>query len=269
VRCLTRQGAPFTAWSGKGGPNAVELADPDRVSHAFRAAAPDVVLHAAALARVGDCFRDPARAQRINTGGTALLAELCAAAKARIVFVSTDMVFDGEHAPYREDDAAAPLSVYGRSKAAAERFALAHPGNAAVRLSLLFGPSRTGRPSFFDEQAAALRQGRSIALFEDEWRTPIDLETAAHALTELALSDAAGMFHIGGPERLSRLEMGRALAEALGVSPDLVRPNRRADAPAGEPRPRDVSLDSSRWRTAFPAAPWRGCGEALRAILED
>jgi dTDP-4-dehydrorhamnose reductase len=65
---------------------------------------------------------------------------------------------------------------------------------------------------------------------------------------------------------MSRFEMGRRLAVALGADPGLVVPNRQADFPAPEPRPRDVSLDSSRWRTGFPTHPWPGWEEALAEL---
>jgi dTDP-4-dehydrorhamnose reductase len=270
VAHLRGQGVPLIAWSGTrsgDGLRPVDLRDADEVSAAFRDAAAGVVLHAAALARIGDCHRDPEKARQINTGGTALLAELCLERRARLVLVSTDLVFDGETAPYREADPPAPLSVYGSSKADAERVALAEPGNAVARVSLLFGPSLGSRPSFFDEQVVALRQGRAVHLFADEWRTPLDLATAALALTELALSNVEGICHIGGPQRLSRWEMGYELAKALGTEPSLVRPNQRMDVPAPEPRPRDTSLDSSRWRREFPGLPWPDCAEALRAMF--
>jgi dTDP-4-dehydrorhamnose reductase len=268
IRRLTQHGHPLVAWNGPRA-SGVDLLDHAAVTIAFRAAAPDIVIHTAALARIADCYRHPERARRINTAGTGLLADLCADVKARLVHVSTDLVFDGEHAPYRETDPPTPLSFYGQTKAAAEPAVLAHPGNAVVRVALLFGPSRQAMPSFFDEQFRALREGREITLFEDEWRTPIDLAMAAHALEELALSDAEGIFHVGGRERLSRLEMGRELAKALGVSLDLVRPSRREAVPAPEPRPRDTSLDSSRWRAAFGQIPWPTYAEALRGLLAE
>jgi dTDP-4-dehydrorhamnose reductase len=266
VRRLVEQGQPHVAWSGPRSATGVDLGDPSAVSASLRAASPAVVIHAAAMARLSDCHRDHERAQRINTAGTALLADLCAAGKARLVYVSTDLVFDGEHAPYRETDPPAPLSIYGQTKAAAEQAVLAHPGNTVVRVSLLFGPS-PGAPSFFDEQVRCLREGKEITLFEDEWRTPIDLPTAAHALVELALSDEDGLFHVGGPQRLSRLEMGRALARVYGYDSSLVRPIRRGSFPALEPRPRDTSLDSSRWRKAFPWIHWSNHDEALRRFV--
>jgi dTDP-4-dehydrorhamnose reductase len=179
------------------------------------------------------------------------------------VLVSTDLVFDGEHAPYREEDTPAPLSVYGKTKVTAEEAVRSLPRGVVARLSLLYGPSLSGRPSFFDEQAAALRAGRPVTLFDNEWRTPLDLATAARALTALAASDVTGIVHIGGPQRLSRLEMGRQLAKFLGVErPNLVVVSRN-DHPAAEPRPRDTSLDSSRWRGLFPSLPWPAWEEAL------
>src|SRR5262245_9991009 len=194
LRQLRDDGLAVTAWSGTrtgevfGTPlRTVDLGDPDAVAAACRAARPGVVLHAAAMARLPDCHRDPDRARRVNTNATAVLAELAAQAGARLLLVSTDLIFDGERGWYREEDAPAPLSVYGRTKAAAEESALAAPGGAVVRMSLLFGPSLTSRP-FFDEQVTALRAGRPLTLFADEWRTPLALTTAARALVALARS---------------------------------------------------------------------------------
>jgi dTDP-4-dehydrorhamnose reductase len=224
------------------------------------------VLHAAAQASVAECFRRPDQARRINAEGSALLAELADRAGARFVQVSTDLVFDGERGGYREEDEPSPLSVYGRTKVEAERAVLAFPRTAVVRVSLLFGPSVVGRPSFFDEQIAALREQRPCQLFEDEWRTPLSLITAARALLAVAHSDYAGVLHLGGPERMSRLEMGWRLAEFLGCKPSVLLPAPR-NVGSVEPRPRDTSLDSSRWRQQFPDQPWPTWEEALGEML--
>jgi dTDP-4-dehydrorhamnose reductase len=271
LRHLSGSEKSVTAWSGSrtgelfgATLQPVDLAKPDALADAFRRVHSEIVLHSAALARVADCHRDPERAHAVNARATALLAELCAGAGARLVLVSTDLVFDGEQAPYCETDPPAPLSVYGASKRAAEQAVLAWPRQAVARISLLFGPSLNGRPSFFDEQTAALRAGRPVTLFADEWRTPLDLDTAARALVALARSDFAGLLHLGGPQRLSRLEMGQHLADFLGADPGMIVAARRADLPAAEPRPRDVSLDSSRWRALFPDLPWPTFAAALR-----
>jgi dTDP-4-dehydrorhamnose reductase len=244
----------------------VDLADADGVTRAFREDRPDVVIHTAAISSVAECHREPERARRINTRASALLAALAEEAGTRLVHVSTDMVFDGERGWYDEQDSPSPLSVYGQSKAEAEQAVLAHRRCAVARVSLLFGPTLTGRGSFFDHLVQALVSGRSVTCFEDEWRTPLSLSAAAAALVTLAGSDCEGLLHIGGPLRLSRLEMGIRLAEYLKVDLSLVVPGKRAQASAPERRPRDLSLKSSKWRGLFPVQLWPTIEEALAAM---
>src|SRR5881394_3672715 len=116
VRAAQDAGRALTAWSGTTGGDLfgmpvrpVELTDVAAVRAAFTAARPDVVLHAAAMANVAHCHARPDEARRVNVGATRTLVDLCAAAGARLVQVSTDLVFDGEAAPYREEDAPQPL----------------------------------------------------------------------------------------------------------------------------------------------------------------
>jgi dTDP-4-dehydrorhamnose reductase len=270
---LTTQAIETIAWSGSRRGSLfgielrpVDLADADAVAAAFRAAQPDAVIHNAALARIADCFRDPERARRINRDATAHLAQLADETHARLFHVSTDLVFDGERGSYQEDDPPSPLSVYARSKADAEPAVLASPRGLVVRASLFFGPSVVGRPSFFDEQITALLSGKPIALFTDEWRTPLSLSTAAAALVEIAKSDLTGVLHLGGPDRLSRADMACKLAAFLGVSSSMIQSVSRNAVPTGEPRPRDTSLNSSRWRTLFPHSPWPTFDAALSGM---
>jgi dTDP-4-dehydrorhamnose reductase len=156
--------------------------------------------------------------------------------------------------------------MYGQTKLAAEHAVLASPGSAVVRVSLLFGPSLVGRPSFFVDQVAALRGRRPCTLFEDEWRTPLGLAAAARALLAIARSDVQGLLHLGGPERMSRLDMGRRLAAFLGSDPSAFLPASRNSIPSTEPRPRDTSLDSSRWRQLFPQQEWPTWETALKEM---
>lgn len=247
--------------------SSVDFVDPDAIVPAFRAAKPDIVLNAAAMARVDQCFRDPDRSRRINTDAAQLIAELAADSGARLVHISTDLVFDGECGGYQEADLPTPLSTYGRTKAAAEPLALAHPRAAVARLSLLFGRGPVNRPTFFDRMLEAISGGSAVSLFTDEWRTPLAVSAAAVTLIDLARSDATGILHVGGPERMSRAEMGRQLADRLHASRSVFQEVVRADVPAPEPRPRDTSLDSSHWRSLFPRAPWPTYGESISSIV--
>ena len=263
LRELRRRDAAVTAWSGSRRGKLfgyewlpVDLANRELVTASFHQARPAVVIHAGAFSRIDQCHADPAAASRVNEQGTAMLADLCEGAGTRMVYVSTDLVFDGQHGGYCEDDAPAPLSVYGRTKAAAERAVLGRRRAVVVRVSLMFGPSLVGRAAFFDGQLRAFRDGVPLRLFSDEWRTPVSLQTAAIGLLAVAESAYEGLLHLGGPERMTRLEMGLRLAALLGADPRLILAVRQADAPTPEPRPRDVSLNSDRFRQLLPHTAW-------------
>jgi dTDP-4-dehydrorhamnose reductase len=243
----------------------VDVRDASAVDACVERVQPDVVVHAAALSAAADCARDPAEARAVNVLGTANVARASARAGARLVHVSTDLVFDGEQAPYTETAAVSPLSVYGRTKADAELEALRAPASVVVRVSLLFGPQRTERRGFFDAQLVALRSGEPITLFDDEWRTPRSFRSAAAALAAVAGGTLTGIVHAGGPERMSRWEMGLRLARRLGIeAPPVTRLSRLSVG--GEPRARDVSLDSALLARAHPELSRRSFEDELGAM---
>jgi dTDP-4-dehydrorhamnose reductase len=245
----------------------VDITNQEATAAAFAAARPERVIHAAALGRIDECYRNPALAEAVNTHATRHLADLAERARTRFVYVSTDLVFDGSQGHYQEDDDARPLSMYGKSKLAGESSVLGRPQMTVARLSLLFGPTLVGRPGFFDKQLAAIRNGQPLRLFADEWRTPLSLLTAAEFLITIACADHSGLLHLGGRQRMSRLEMGQRLAQEIGGSSNAFVSSLQGEVPAPEPRPRDVSLDSSRFRTLFPQQPWPTFEEALVELL--
>ena len=275
VRELRQTPVTLQVWDGPGatipstpGAVPVDLADPAAVLRAWQRAQPTVVIHAAALATVDACLKDPARAEAINVTATRQLAQLCRDQRAHLATISTDLVFDGSQPPYGPDAPPQPLSAYGRSKAAGERAALDTLPCAVIRLALLYGPRLGTRPSFFDTQVAALRNGGPrMGLFTDEWRTPVDYATAARAIVDLARLRASGIWHVGGPERLSRWEMGLRLADYLGVDRPPFDPVSRLSIPGPEPRPSDLAFDSSAWRGRCPHSPWPTLAEVLARDL--
>ena len=231
----------------------VDLASPETVIAALKRADPDAILHLAAISRVDAALADPAMAMTINAEATGVLADWAAQAGRRLVAASTDLVFDGSRAWSREDDPAEPILTYGQTKRAGELRVLRHDRHVVARLGLLFGPSRCGRPTFLDGIFDALRQGERRSLFLDEFRTPLDYATAAEVLVLLLEApNVSGIVHVGGAERVSRFEMLSRLARHAGLPIDLIVGNRQQDATFPEPRPVDVSLDTSRLVEIFP-----------------
>jgi dTDP-4-dehydrorhamnose reductase len=244
----------------------VELTDRSAVARALEDSDPDVLIHAAAVSSALAARGDPARSLAVNVLATEFLSQWAAARDRRLVYTSTDLVFDGSSSWYKEDDEANPILMYGQTKHAAERFVLAMPRGLVVRLSLLFGPSRTGKEGYFDRTTAALKSGMPLAFFTDELRTPLHYASASRILIRLAASETGGLIHVGGPERLSRYELMRRVAAVLGIDPHLVQPNLRADVPLLEPRPADVSLNSSRLIAQFPDLAPPQIEETLSAV---
>jgi dTDP-4-dehydrorhamnose reductase len=263
-------GHAVIAWSGSrtgacaGVPlEAVDLTDPTAVESRLEDARPDALIHAAAISAAESVRADPEGARRVNVEATARLSRWCARNSVRVLFTSTDLVFDGRKPWNREDDPAGPVLAYGRTKRDAEAIVAENRSALIARLSLMFGASRCGRPGFFDQAIDALQRGEPRTFFVDEYRTPIDLATAADALTRLIETDAAGIVHVAGAERMSRHElMGRA-ASALGLDPAMVRGNRQSDVKLAEPRPCDVSLDTSRLMALLPGLRRPTVEEAL------
>jgi dTDP-4-dehydrorhamnose reductase len=219
----------------------LDVRDADAAQRVFLRHGPDVVVHTAYLQEDGPTI----------VQGSAAVAAAAHRSGARLVHLSTDLVFDGEQgAPYGEDAEPRPVSAYGAAKLEAESVvARAHPGALLVRTSLLYG-----KPG--PQEALALRD--DIELFTDEIRCPTLVSELAAALIELAGLDVSGPLHVAAPEAVSRYELGRFLRARQGGDPDEVR---GALAPR-HGRPRDVALDASR-AAGLLSSRLRGVTEAL------
>jgi dTDP-4-dehydrorhamnose reductase len=230
----------------------VDLTDPIGLETALEAAQADAILHAAALSAAEAVRLDPTRARAINVEATRRISDWADRRGRRLVFTSTDLVFDGSRSWNLEDDPASSLLAYGTTKLEAEPFVLSSSRGIVARICLLFGPSKCGRPYFFDRAIDAIRRGEPQTFFEDEFRTPLDLAMAARILIRLLESNFTGLYHVAGKERVSRFELMSRAAQVLGLDSSLVRPNRRNDQALVEPRPADVSLDTTKLAQAFP-----------------
>jgi dTDP-4-dehydrorhamnose reductase len=201
-------------------------------------------------------YRQDDRATTVD--GAAAVAKAAAAVKARLVHVSTDVIFDGtKPGPYTEEEPPSPVTDYGRAKADAEgAVRAAHPDALIVRTSLIYGGDD---PSRHERAACAAAKGRGgMTFFEDELRSPVLVGELAGALLELAGRDEAGIINVAGPDTVSRYEFAFLLAQAHGLSGERILSSRLADS--GLVRPANCALDSSRARALL--------GTRLRGVLE-
>ncbi|HEX7589027.1 MAG TPA: SDR family oxidoreductase [Anaerolineae bacterium] len=229
----------------------VDVRDADAISRCFDEFQPNVVIHTAA-AMSGD------QMVRVNVDGSRLIARACARGRARLIHLSSDVVFDGEHAPYDESAAPDPISPYGESKTRAEHAVLKEePRAVLVRTSLIYGFAP------MDPRTHQTLAGEMPFLFTDEYRCPVYVDDLADALLQVAQNDFAGVINLAGPQRLSRYEFGLKLANAYRVEPRFAAalsktfPGRR---------PRDCTLDISLAQRIL-RTPLRGVDKVIASTL--
>ena len=174
----------------------LDLSDATTVRNTLGAVDFEVLINCAAQTNVDRCETHPEEAFQLNAEAPRLLAEICAMKGAKLVHISTDYVFDGEkREPYTEDDAAEPISVYGRSKRAGEERVLeVSDQHLVARVAWVFGPDR---PSFVDWAIQQAREHEGVAAVEDKYATPTYTADAADMLGRLMThDDASGIFHV-------------------------------------------------------------------------
>lgn len=214
---------------------ALDLRDGAATRALIERCAPDAVIHTAYRQEGPDMAA-------ITADGAGAVAQGAYAAKARLIHMSSDVVFDGERSGrYTETDAPLPVTAYGAAKAAAERLvADAHPAALIVRTSLIYGGLE--RPGRHERFVLDVIDGRAEAIFfADELRCPIEVGDLAAALLELAGLDRSGILHVAGPDVVSRYEFACLVARAFGRDPARVR---GGSSPAAPRRPRNCALDS-------------------------
>jgi len=241
----------------------------DQLAKIFRDVRPSAVIHTAAIADIDFCQANQELARAVNVEFTRILAHLCAESGARLVFCSTDTIFDGEHAPYEEEDVPWPVNFYAETKVRAER-CVSDSGAAVViaRLSLVVGlPLLGAGNSFLARMIATLKAGRTVGTSAEDIRTPVDVITVGKALLELAAGAHNGIFHIAGSSRVSRLELNRMIAARFGFSQDLLVAQPANAIPGRAPRPRDVSLANDKARAQLKT-PMLTLDEGLSLILK-
>ena len=242
---------------------------------------PDVVINCAAISQPRACKEDPARARAINVPERLQDWLLALGTPAPLlVHLSTDHVYAGSQGPfYKESDACDPVNEYGRSKVEAERFLLdgRYAQNVVIlRSSMIYGPppptAPVSRALFLQWMDGVLSRGEDVTFFEDEFRSPVFVDDVVAAIRAAmaAWSEGPGriwphpqerVFNVGGPQRMSRLEMARALSRMRGHGEP-----RGAPRPAAVDGPLDCSMDVTRLGERLGVHP-RTFEGALHAIF--
>ena len=220
----------------------------------------DVVVNCAAYTKVDDAEAHEDDAYAVNALGAGNLATAAAAAGAKLVQISTDYVFDGHAtAPYAESTPRAPISAYGRTKAAGEELVLMHnPGRSyIVRTAWLYGEHG---PNFAKTMLALAASRETWSVVDDQLGQPTWTADLAAQIVALLDADApAGVYHGTNSGSATWFEFARAVLEESGLDPERITPTDSSAFVRPAPRPAYSVLGHAAWAAAGLAEmrPWR------------
>ncbi len=239
-------------------PNAVkaDITDSVGISQLFRKLGPDIVIHTASETNVDRCETEKERAWKINAEGTRNIAEACQKTNAKLIYISTDYVFDGEKGLYTEEDQPNPIDYYGLTKLEGEREVTKHCENYAIlRTSVLYG-RHPWKQDFATWIINKLKQNQEITVVDDHYNTPTLADNLAKIALEVGERDLQGIFHASGCERISRYEFARRIAKTFDLETALIKPIKMSELTAWiAKRPKDSSLNTDKIQKQLRTKP--------------
>ncbi|MDE2039164.1 MAG: SDR family oxidoreductase [Elusimicrobia bacterium] len=243
----------------------LDMTDEGAVRGLLEELRPDFVALPAANPHVDYCQLHPEETRRVNVAATLMVARACRRARARMVFFSSDYVFDGRKDSYCESDPPRPLNEYGRQKAEAEAGVLAEDaGNLIVRTSGAYGWQRQPK-NFVLQLRERLSRGLRMAVASDLLYNPTAADNLAEVVAELREKGAGGVFHVVGAQRLARYEFALLAARAFGLKESLLDAVPSGSFPSVAPRPRSSTLETGKLRCLVSTPLW-GASEGLRRM---
>jgi dTDP-4-dehydrorhamnose reductase len=209
----------------------------------IRSLKPDYIILAAAMTGVDRCEVDREEAWRTNALGPRAVASAARDIGAKLIYVSTDYIFDGQRGMYREEDPASPVNYYGESKLAGERFVQEISRDYVIaRTSVLYGWNPF-KLNFVTWVVDELKRGNQIRIVKDQYTSPTLSSNLAEMI--LCIKDQTGVFHASGSERINRYDFSLRIARAFGLDEALICPITSDQLNWKAKRPMDSSLDIS------------------------
>jgi dTDP-4-dehydrorhamnose reductase len=226
----------------------LDICDKSGVNHVFEKTSPELTILAAAFTNVDGCERDKESAYNVNVLGTKNIIEACRRHESRLVFFSTDFVFDGLRGNYNEEDEPNPQSYYGKTKRLAEE-AIETSGLDFIieRVSVLYGYNDSSDKLTFERWfKKSLEEGKPINVVSDQYSCPTLIDDISHATQVLAEKEESGFFHVVGPECISRYDFARRIAYTFSLDETLITPVSTEMLSQIAPRPRNSCLSTEK-----------------------
>ena len=221
----------------------LDIQDKKRVNELVKEIQPDTVINAAAKRNTRYCENNPDEAYKINVEGTKNIVDACKTINAKLVFFSSDQVFDGTKGRYSEEDELSPLNTYGKQKAMAEEIITDNLENWLIlRASHIYAWS-PGSDNFISWVIDELKSGREIQISYDQFVTPIHVENFVDIVIKLLERDRRGIYHVGEGECLTKYEFVKRIKETFRFDEAIIKPISSEALNQDTVRPKNNCLD--------------------------
>jgi dTDP-4-dehydrorhamnose reductase len=224
----------------------LDITNRENVLKKVKKLAPEVIVHTAALVGVAACQKNPDLAWKLNVEGTRNLKDASKEIDARIIYISTDYVFDGNKGNYSETDEANPLTVYGKTKLEGEK--ILGEEDTIFRTCIYGWNIISNRPNFATWLIGELENKKNVTIFTNQYNSPMLTNNCAEAIKYAIENEICGLYNIAGSEKASKYDFAITLADIFGFDKGFILPTKLEDPS----RPKDTSLDITKAKREFP-----------------
>lgn len=226
----------------------VDFSSLDNFIKQLKSIGPSMVVHTASLTNVEKCQNSPDLAYQINVELSKIVAIATKRLGIKMVHISTDHLFDGNHSLVTEDICTKAVNMYGETKSLAEKVVMQHNSDALIIRTNFYAWGTSYRKSFSDIIIQALRQNQEVFLFDDVHYSPILAENLIQTVHDLIEKKARGIYHVVSDDRISKYDFGILLAEEFGLEKSNIQKCSLLSKPNLVIRPFDMSLSNKKVR---------------------
>lgn len=219
----------------------LDITDKEEVERIIASIKPNLIINAVAMMPADKCETFPEMAEKIHVKGNENLIGACSRLGSKLIFISSYYVFDGEKGYYAESDLPHPLNIYGLTKLRGEQSTLQQRNNLVIRVSKIYSLGYDDR-NFLARTIHDFKQGAKITVTNDQFNNPISADDLSLAIKKLIEIDAAGIYHVGGPDYLSNYEFALIIAKYFRFDKKLVVPQSSEQFKSVAKRPKNCAL---------------------------
>ncbi len=236
----------------------LDVRDKGRVAQVFEQTQPDLVIHTASIGSVDYAEQHREESWAVNVGGTQNVGEMCQRYHAKLIFISSNAVFDGDHPFYAEHAPVNPVNYYGRLKVEGEQWVQASGlDTAIIRPILMFGWNLpVERGNWVTAWIERLSRGERVKVVDDTKSKPLYAPSCAEVIWEVVRRNRSGIYHVAGADHITLYDLALKTAEVFGLDPTLIDPVPSSFFPEIAPRPRDTSFDTTKMEQDLGILPW-------------